>query len=78
MKENEYLEFVKNLPFGRNYLILRKKLAAIADERYRVIKEEVETKQIKEKKLTHVPFKPSLEEVKKLVREEAVILSRRG
>ncbi|MDP3012154.1 MAG: hypothetical protein Q8N27_05495, partial [Candidatus Hydromicrobium sp.] len=75
MKENEYLEFVKNLPFGRIYLILRKKLAAISDERYRVIKEEVEKKQIKEEKLTHVPFKPSLEEVKKLVRKEEVISS---
>jgi len=67
MDEEEYLQFLKELPFGKNYLIPRKKLAALAEERYKLIKEKVETKPPKEEKLVE---KPPFEEVK--VKEPAI------
>jgi len=61
MNEEEYSQFLKNLPFGKKYLISEKKLATLAEKRYKSIKEEVEIKLPKEKKLVE---KPSFEEVK--------------
>ena len=61
MNEEEYSQFLKNLPFGKKYLISKKKLATLAEERYKSVKEKVETKPPKEEKLVE---KPSFEEVK--------------
>jgi len=75
MKENEYLGFVKNLSFGKKYLVPRKKLATLLDQRYSLLKEEVEKRLAKKKKLVPIFSKPPLEEIERLVRKEEVISS---
>ncbi len=77
MKESEYLEFVKNLPLGRNYLISRKKLSNLLDQSYSLLKEEIR-KRLEKRKPVPVSYKPPLEETKKLVREEVVISSEKA
>ncbi|GAG56524.1 unnamed protein product, partial [marine sediment metagenome] len=73
--ENKYLEFVKNLPFGKKYLVPRKKLATLLDQRYSLLKEEVEKRLAKKKKLVPVSSKPPLEEIERLVRKEEAVIS---
>ena len=74
MSEEEYSKFLKNLPYGRKYLISRKKLAALADERYSLIKEEVEARPAKKEKITRVP---SLKGEEKVKRKEVVVLPKK-
>jgi len=75
MKENKYLEFVKNLPLGRKYLVHREKLATLLDQRHSLLKEEVEKRLEKKKKLVPLSSKPPLEEIERLVRKEEVVIS---
>ena len=70
MDEEEYLQFLKELPFGKNYLIPRKKLAALEEQRYKLIKEKAETKPPKEEKLVE---KPPFEEIKTKEPETAFV-----
>ncbi|GAI53486.1 unnamed protein product, partial [marine sediment metagenome] len=76
VKENKYLEFVKSLTFGKKYLVPRKKLSNLLDQRYSLLKEEVEKRLEKKEKLIPVSSKPPLKETEKLVREEVAISSK--
>ncbi len=76
MKENKCFEFVNSLPFGRKYLVPRKKLATLLDQRHSLLKEEVEKRLAKKKKLVPVSSKPPLEEIEKPVKEEVAISSK--
>ncbi|MCL4553326.1 MAG: type IV secretion system DNA-binding domain-containing protein [Candidatus Marsarchaeota archaeon] len=58
MRENQYLSFLKTLPFGSKYLLERKALTAQSDERRRAIEEEVETRVAKEEKPVKAIPKP--------------------
>ena len=61
MTEAKYLKFLKSLPFGRDYLVERDKLAEMATKRQEDVKKEVERRkeeiEIKEQKTPHpTPF----------------------
>lgn len=71
MKEAEYSSFLKGLPFGRDYLILREELAKLARQSRENIVEEIEKRQKKEEKKT-LPLKPVPAEVVSIRKEEAV------
>jgi hypothetical protein len=73
IKEEEYSEFLKIYPFGKNYLISREELAALSYQRQRFIKERVEEKLVKEKKLVEIPHKPYLEKVERRVKKEPAV-----
>jgi len=76
MEEAEYSEFLKSLPFGRKYLLLREKLVTLSAQRYDLIKKEIEARLPKEKKRAEVSFKPSLKEIKEPVIKEPAISSK--
>lgn len=50
MKEDEYAQIVKSYPFGQNYLIARKELAALSRERRTATEKIVEEKSLSEEK----------------------------
>jgi len=50
MKEDQYQEFLKTLPFGRKYLRKRESLISQRDERQELIQEEIEARPAKEEK----------------------------
>ena len=70
MSEKEYSKFLKNLPFGRKYLMPREKLTALYDKRYSLIKEKVEARPTKKEKVTPPP---SLKDEEKVKREEVIV-----
>ncbi len=45
MKEAEYQEFLKGLPFGKKYLVKREELSALTAQRHEKIKEEIEKRE---------------------------------
>lgn len=49
MKEDKYQEFLKDLPFGKKYLVARKELVELENQMQKLIKEEIEKKKIKQK-----------------------------
>ncbi|MFH2069130.1 MAG: type IV secretion system DNA-binding domain-containing protein [Candidatus Omnitrophota bacterium] len=70
MEEDEYQEFLKTIPFSKKYLVSRKELTALADQRNKLIDEEIAARPVKEKKLIEAPVRPSFEEIEKLIKEE--------
>jgi len=50
MTEERYLNWIKTVPFGRKYLVERKKLVGLNEQRRGLLKEEIETGLEKEKK----------------------------
>lgn len=70
MSEKEYSKFLKNLPFGKKYLMPREKLTALYDQRYSPIKERVEARLARKEKVTRLP---SLEDEEKVKRKEIVV-----
>ena len=73
IKEEEYSEFLKIYSFGKNYLVSREELTALSRQRQRIIKEQVEEKLVKEKKLVEIPRKPYLEKVERPAKKEPVV-----
>lgn len=51
MGEDKYQEFLKNLPFGRKYLVARKALVELEDKMQKLIKEEIEKKQARQEEM---------------------------
>jgi excisionase family DNA binding protein len=77
MKEAEYQEFLKDLPFGKKYLVKREELSALTAQRQKTIKEEIEKRERTEdqQKSKEVPvrvplFNTELVEKKKEKAEE--------
>jgi hypothetical protein len=53
-EEDRYLEFLKGVPYGRAYLVSREELAASTEQRQKLVKDLIKTKEReKEKVLTH-------------------------
>ena len=73
MNEEEYSQFLRAYPFGRNYLISRQELAALPYQRQRFIEERVKEKPLKEKRLVEVPPKPHLEKVERPAKKEPAV-----
>lgn len=57
MKEDKYQEFLKDLPFGKKYLVARKELVELENQMQKLIKEEIEKKKIKQKE-ARIPIQP--------------------
>jgi hypothetical protein len=73
MNEEEYSQFLRTYPFGRNYLISRQELAALPYQRQRFIEERVKEKPPKEIRLVEVPPKPDLEKVERPAKKEPAV-----
>ncbi|MFZ6016425.1 MAG: excisionase family DNA-binding protein [Nitrospirota bacterium] len=72
IREEEYQEFLRSLPFGRKYLVEREKLALLKEQRQRLIKEEIEAVLAKEKKApAGLP-----EDIKKIEPKEEILISK--
>jgi len=78
MEENEYLKFVKSLPFGRKYLLERRELANLVLQRQNLAKDEVESRKEKKKKAPVTSFekqsKTTAQKSEELSEDERVFL----
>lgn len=72
MTESKYADFIKNFSFGKKYLIEREKLVALAEERQKLLKEQIEATPPKKE-----PSKPIVKEIEKPVIKEPVLQSQK-
>jgi len=60
MAEEEYREWIRSLPFGRNYLVSREKLAALSERRRELIQESIVRGRKRKQKAETVPSRPAV------------------